>query len=125
MWGAAGHHKAHKLERQLNEEHAQRAHETELAAQNTHLLQLAAAKAKETHDAEVQAISTRLNIALRELHNRSERMPTASTTACQGVSGAELSRPDAEFLTRLSARADSLRAALIECQSWVESVGGK
>jgi hypothetical protein len=42
--------------------------------------------------------------------------------ACQGNTGAELSRPDAEFLVGEAARADSLRAALTQCYRQYDAI---
>jgi len=61
------------------------------------------------------AVSAQLVSALDELRNRPERLPAPARAACKGGTGAELSRPDAGFLTREAARADSLRAELQAC----------
>ena len=56
--------------------------------------------------------------ALRELRNRPERASGVSEAPrpdCQGATGAELSRADAEFLVGEAARADAQRAALAAC----------
>ena len=59
---------------------------------------------------------------LRQRPERPARMPEAADTRCQGASGAELSRSDAQFLARLAARADRLRAALIACYAYADSI---
>lgn len=66
--------------------------------------------------AELRTVSARLADALERLRKRPDRMPSATTEACQGASGAQLSGPDAGFLEREAARANELRAALRECQ---------
>jgi len=65
---------------------------------------------------ELRTVSARLADALERLRKRPDRMPDATTEACQGASGAQLSGPDAGFLEREAARANELRAALRECQ---------
>lgn len=68
----------------------------------------------------------RLNATVRSLsdslRNRPERPAIGTQTAsvgdaASGCTGAELYRPDSEFLVRLAERADKLRLALKECQS--------
>jgi hypothetical protein len=67
-------------------------------------------------------VAAALGDAERKLRQRPERMPADSAPACAGGTGAELSRPDAEFLSREAARADRLRAELSACTAWVEAV---
>jgi len=80
----------------------------------------AAIAAKEKQD-ELDTTNGKLAAALERLRNRPERPAavangsTAPAAAAKGATGAELFRPDAEFLSREAARADGLRAALAEC----------
>lgn len=56
--------------------------------------------------------------AFGELRKRPARpagVSEAPRPQCAGGTGAELSGPDAEFLVREAARADTIRAALISC----------
>lgn len=76
----------------------------------------------EQHKAELGRVAAARDAALRRLRDRPERLPAASTPACNGATGAQLSRPDAEFLTGEAARADQLRADLDACYGWVEAV---
>jgi hypothetical protein len=69
---------------------------------------------------EKNIIAGKLDAAVASLRNRPERAarpstPTTSAPDCKGSTGAELSRPDAEFLTREAARADGVRADLAAC----------
>lgn len=64
----------------------------------------------------LRAINDRLRSDLDGLRNRPERLSETSRATCAGASGADLSRPDAEFLVGLAANADRLRAALDACQ---------
>jgi hypothetical protein len=76
----------------------------------------------EQHKTELDRIAAARDAALRRLRERPERVPAAATPACDGASGAQLSRPDAGFLTGEAARADQLRADLDACYGWVEAV---
>jgi hypothetical protein len=72
-------------------------------------------------NAEIQTIRSELDRALDELRKRPARsgLP-GSTCNSQGATGAQLSREDAEFLARESARADAIRAALNYCYTLYE-----
>lgn len=70
------------------------------------------------------AINTRLRNDLISLRNRPERtssLPSGSGYICKGATGAELSRPDGEFLSWEAARADEIRAGLIACYAVLDS----
>ena len=57
-------------------------------------------------------INSRLVADLNKLHKReSRRAGNKDKCTCKGATGAELSREDAEFLTREAARADKFRSA--------------
>ena len=62
---------------------------------------------------------------LRQRAERAERMSETARTSCAGADGRELSRPDAEFLARLAARADEQRAALISCYAVLDAAQKK
>lgn len=95
---------------------------TEKARQTEANWQSDAAVAEGIHDEEIARINDRLADALERLRKRPDRLPAAATTACEGATGAQLSGPDAGFLEREAARADSLRAALGECYGWIDAV---
>lgn len=66
-----------------------------------------------------------LDLALNGLRDRPERpagVPGTARPGCEGGTGAELSRGDAEFLVREAARADGLRAGLDACYQAIDSV---
>jgi hypothetical protein len=67
-------------------------------------------------NAEIQIIRTELDLALNELRKRPARDGLPGVTGnSQRATGAQLSREDAEFLARESARADAIRTALNYC----------
>jgi len=69
-------------------------------------------------DDRIKAIDDDLRIAVDELRRtRSERMPASAAAACQGSTGRELARPDAEFLEGYSADRRKWIAEVIACQA--------
>lgn len=73
---------------------------------------------------EQAAIAQRLRSDLISLRNRPERttgLPTTAGSSCKSATGAELSRPDAEFLSWEAARADEMRAGLIACYQVIDA----
>lgn len=80
-------------------------------------------RVRKQHEEEKSLVQSRLNIALNGLRDRpAVRLPEAARAACAGATGAELSRPDAIVLTRLAARADTIRADLEACRSYIDTV---
>lgn len=81
------------------------------------------------HRVEVGHISGERDAALERLRHRPERrpipaggVPPAAQSACQGSTGAELSRADAEFLVREAARADDIRSGLEDCYQVLDAL---
>jgi len=67
-----------------------------------------------------------LDVALNGLRDRPERhLPNDPGVNCKGATGAELSRPDAIFLVRETARAERLRDALDACYKHADAVKKK
>ena len=100
---------------------------TSRAREREQALQFTADKLRQEKTLEIRHLSAARDAALRELRHRDER-PTdgghaaaASSPAGAGpaasCTGLELYRPDAEFLVREAARADEVRASLIECRA--------
>lgn len=117
---------AHTEYAQYKLEQANLAREAERAArEKEQSWQAEANKTQEAHDEQIRIIGDQLDAALASLSKRPNRpagnLPKASST-CHGATGAELSRTDAEFLTRLAGRADKLRAALEACQAQYETL---
>lgn len=114
--GADAHWKA-----KINQERA----DAQAAARETEQRHQEAANAiTKRHAADVQTVRRNLDIALDSLRSRPERpagMPEAARTDCQGGTGAELSRPDAEFLSREAARADDIRIGLQTCYAHIDA----
>jgi hypothetical protein len=74
-------------------------------------------------DEQISRINSELWVTLDGLHSRPSRSSMSSDTAtCSGATGAELSREDAEFLARESARADKAVASLNMCISQYNSL---
>lgn len=76
---------------------------------------------------EVLNINDVLNRDIKRLHKRESRrnLSKDSGTKCKGTTGKELSRPDAEFLTREAARADKIRAGLKTCYNYADEIQKK
>lgn len=108
--------------------------ETELAHKTEVLQAVSDARAEEqakqeAADARINTLETvrrgiqsRLDAALASLRNRPERADKESRAHCQGATGAELSRPDGQFLRGEAARADRIRAALATCYEHADAV---
>ena len=77
------------------------------------------------YSTEVATVRRNLDLALDSLRNRPDRpatgMPEAARADCEGGTGAELFRADAEFLAREAARADEQRAGLDACYRHVDT----
>jgi len=110
----------HAQAEQLRSETARQAEADNRAREQAHAASLQAATQKAAH--EKTRLAADLQRALDSLRNRPERpasggdVPTgaADPVAC---TGAGLYRPDAEFLVREAARADSIRLQLAACQA--------
>jgi len=79
-------------------------------------------------DNEIQAIDAERDAAIAELRNRPRR-PAPGTAespangeAAGGCTGASLYAPDAEFLIREAARADTIRVALNACYAQYDMI---
>lgn len=95
---------------------------TEKAREREHQWQIDAQAAEEVQNEELRRVRAGYDRTIAGLRNRPERMPEAAASAVSGATGAQLSRPDAEFLAREAARANELRASVARCQAWIESV---
>ena len=73
---------------------------------------------------EISTINDNLLADINELQNRPTRSSVSrdTKTNCKGVNGASLYAEDAIFLRGESARADKLRAALVSCYSYADSI---
>jgi hypothetical protein len=71
---------------------------------------------------DIDAVNDKLADALVRLYDREARLSEASRTKCKGSTGAELSREDAEFLTREAARGDEYAIALQACYDYADSL---
>lgn len=93
------------------------------AAQATADLQAKADQLRRTKNAQIDRLNSELSAALDSLRDRPARpgagdLPgNAGSGPAAGCTGAELYRPDAQFLARLAAQAERLRADLDQCQT--------
>jgi hypothetical protein len=89
-------------------------------------MQDSANKLRKEKDAQIDNISRRLASALNGLRDRPDRGAAVPENAgtCSAATGSELSRPDAEFLTRESARADSAVESLNYCIAQYNAIRG-
>jgi hypothetical protein len=119
-WDYSGHHSADTAwTAKVEKEHA----DSLLAAQQQEQKwQGVVNETTKKYETKVASISSNLDAALTELRQRPERasMSEATRVGCEGGTGAELSRPDAEFLDREAARADTIRAALAACYQVID-----
>jgi len=96
---------------------AQRVQDEAAARKKEQAWQDAADQTTKAKDAQIQTINRRLNVALGELRNRPERPSVLpeNSGACRSGTGSGLFRDDAEFLSRLAARADGIAAERDAC----------
>jgi hypothetical protein len=73
---------------------------------------------------EILTINDVLNDDISKLHKRESRrnLSKADSSKCKGTSGRELSKPDAEFLTREAARGDRIRVGLKTCYDYADEI---
>ena len=84
--------------------------------QREQALQANADKLRKDKDAQINRVTNSLNDALVRLQQRQSRSEaTDSTRTCSAADGTQLSREDAEFLTRLAAEADTAVTNLNTC----------
>lgn len=113
----------------LRQREAQRVRDEVAARNEERRLVLRANEIEQVKNDEIATVRGALATANARVQNRPDRQPTpasgvpSATAACQGTTGAELSRPDAEFLNGEAARADELRAALSACYGAYDSIG--
>jgi len=80
---------------------------------------------RRNRDVQIRNLNSRLQSVNAELQQRKKRdsRESTDTAACSGATGAELSREDAEFLARESARADSVVENLNYCIMMYRNIG--
>ncbi len=103
----------------------------EAARNKEQAMQASADQLRKEKDREIRDLNSRAAALTNSLRVRPERpapqsstVPAAASTgpAVAVCTGAELPRPDAEFLAREAARADELRAALKQCLTQYQAV---
>lgn len=117
---------AHAEELRLRE--VQRAKDEVAAREMERMLTVKAGQIEQDKTNEIARIRSTYTADLARLQNRPARQPTSASgmpqaaTTCKGATGADLSRPDSEFLVRLAADADQLRTALSACYQAYDQV---
>lgn len=103
------------------EQYAAYAKGQEEARQREQALQANADKLRRDKDVEIRNINARATALTNSLRDRQTRptetntVPSTASVRPAGCSGKELYREDGEFLVRLAAEADGLKAALDQC----------
>jgi hypothetical protein len=92
-------------------------------------IQASADKRQGDSNAQIATLNKSLGTAIAGLSNRPARpgdgsLPASAGTG-RGCTGADLYRPDAEFLTRETARAEKLRIKLASCEADYAEVAAK
>ena len=100
---------------------------SEAAREREQVMVVSADKLRKDKDAQIASLNSRLGSALSSLRDRPQRAPSSPKDTPAPISGAaatgsSLSREDAEFLVRESARADRLRVSLSQCYQQYEAV---
>lgn len=113
----------------LRQREAQRVRDEVAARNEERRLVLRAGEIEQVKNDEIATVRGALAAANARVQNRPDRQPAragnvpGTTPACQGSTGAELSRQDASFLVGEAARGDELRAALSACYRAYDSIG--
>lgn len=116
------------------EQAAEHAKAQAAAREKEQQLQAQADQLREEKDREISDLSSRAASLSERLRNRPERpapapsgvsQTTVTELATASCTGAELPRPDAEFLAGEATRADQLRIALKQCVAQYQSIAGK
>lgn len=103
---------------------------TNAARKKEQEMQEAADKLRKTKDDQIRTINARLDATLVELRDRPTRSSNAFAQGpgirppAAGGTGAFLFREDATFLAREAARADLIRASLLQCTAQYDEVTG-
>jgi hypothetical protein len=114
---------------ELRQREVQRAADELKARNNERQMTEAVGLAEQEKTDEIAKVRTTAAADIARLQNRPDRKPIAAggvpqaAAACAGSTGAELSRPDAEFSLGLATRADEQRAALSACYKAYDAIG--
>lgn len=101
---------------------AKYAEQLERARDNEQALQAAMDAATRQHVEEMRSIAVQRDAAIDRLRQRAERLPESSRLACEGSTGRELSRQDAEFLVRFAADAEQHRQGAMNCYAAYDQI---
>lgn len=117
-------------DKQIAQQALDHAEAQEKARKKEQAMQASADVLRQEKDREIRNLNARATALANSLQQRADRNTQAgqgSTGSGNGqtgprCTGAELSRQDAEFLAREAARADSLRALLVQCHAQYDAV---
>lgn len=138
--GAGGLYKGHELgmaevqqawDKEKTEQYAAHAAAQEAARQKEQTLRSSADKLRKEKDREIRDLNARATALANSVRERPSRaaaeasaVPSTTSAGCAptSVTGAGLSREDAQFLAGEAARADELRASLKQCHAQYDTV---
>lgn len=98
------------------------AKQLEQARANEQALQTAVDATTRQHFEEVQRVVRERDAAINRLRQRPERLPESARSACEGATGRELSRQDAEFLVRFASDAELHRQGAMSCYAAYDKI---
>jgi hypothetical protein len=122
LLGAYGGGRWHQYRSDMKDVAASALSQSEGARLRERSMQVTAQRIADENASALRRVAGQRDAAFERLRDRPDRLPEPARAACAGTDGRQLSRPDAEFLVGLAARADTLRAALDACQKR-EAVG--
>jgi len=138
--GAGGLYKGHELgmaevqqawDKEKTEQYAAYAAAQETARQQEQELRVSADQLRKDKDREIRDLNARATALANSVRERPSRaaaeasaVPSTASAGCAptSVTGAGLSREDAQFLAGEAARADELRASLKQCHAQYDTV---
>lgn len=117
-------------DKQVAQQQAEYAAAQEAARKKEQAMQVSADQLRQEKDREIRNLNARAAALTSIVQQRPDRPAKSSELSAApstgsplaSCTGAELSRPDAEFLAREAARADELRAALRQCVEQYKTV---
>lgn len=122
--GSYGTGRFHQYRSDLKDQAEAKFTESESARLRERAAQVTAQRISDEKEARLRRVARERDVALAGLRNRPGRLPEPARASCNGGTGAQLSRDDAEFLVRFASERDEVAAQLSACQSWIRAVTG-